>query len=186
MKRRDVNDEAGAHVGVEAGVDDLEGPVRFRAGVDLLQAGKKAGFGAERGSDGVIGMARLPVGKNNDPRTELTQNTHNRNAIFKIVGDGSVRQIQRMTPADSQDAGGFISLTGALISGAARAGFALSQIENRRAQATRSHAQEGSSAGLFHIVAMSSDGENVGSEVDCLCGHRNQLTVLLASVTASM
>ncbi len=43
---RDVDDEAGAHVGVEAGVDDLEGAMRFSAGVDLLQAGEEAGFGS--------------------------------------------------------------------------------------------------------------------------------------------
>jgi hypothetical protein len=79
-----------------------------------------------------------------------------------------------MTPADAQNAGGFFSFAGTLIRSSARSGFAPSQIENRRSQAARSHAKKGSSAGLFHVVAMSSDGENVGSEVDCLCRHRNQ------------
>jgi hypothetical protein len=79
-----------------------------------------------------------------------------------------------MTRADAQDAGGFFGFAGALIRSAACAGFAPGQIENRRAQAARSHAEQGASAGLFDVVAMSGDGENVGSEVDCLCGHRNQ------------
>ena len=38
---RDVDDEAGAHVGVEAGIDNLEGPMRFGSGVDLLSPERK-------------------------------------------------------------------------------------------------------------------------------------------------
>src|ERR1039458_7778461 len=123
-KRRDVDDEAGAHIGVEAGVDDLEWTVRFRAGVDLLQTGKKAGFGAESGSDGVVRMARMPVRKDNDARAELTQNAHDGDAVFKIVGNGAVGQIECITPADSQDAGGFFGFAGALVRSAAPSGFA--------------------------------------------------------------
>jgi hypothetical protein len=40
--------------------------------------------------------------------------------------------------------------------------------------AARSHAQQGSSAGLFHVVAMSGDGEDVSPEFECLSGHRSQ------------
>ena len=168
---RDVDDEAGAHIGVEAGVDDLEGAMRLGAGVDFLQAGKKAGFVAERGGDGVVGMARLPVRKDDDAGTELAQNAHDGDAIFKRIFDSAVREVERLPPANAENARGFFGFAGAIFRGAARAGFALSQIENRRAQAARSHAQQRSSAGLFHVVAMRGDGKDVGAEVDCLCGH---------------
>jgi hypothetical protein len=79
-----------------------------------------------------------------------------------------------MTPTNSQDARGFLGLAGAIAGGAASAGFALSQIENRRTQAARSHAQQGSPAGLFYVVAMCGDGEDVGLKIDCLSGHGAQ------------
>ncbi len=52
---RDIDDEAGAHIGVEAGVDDLEGAVRLGTCVDFLQSREKAGFVAEGRDDGVVG-----------------------------------------------------------------------------------------------------------------------------------
>ena len=56
-ERRDVDNKTGPHVGVEAGVDDLEGPMRLRARYRLFEAGEKTGVVAERSRDGVIGMA---------------------------------------------------------------------------------------------------------------------------------
>jgi hypothetical protein len=122
----------------------------------------------------MVGVARLPVRKDDDTGTEAAENERDGDAILKGVGECTVVEVESLTPANSQDAGGFVSLTGAAGGCAARAGFALGQIENCRAQSARSHAQQGSSAGLFHVVAMSGNCEDVGSEFNCLCGHRSQ------------
>ena len=86
-ERCDVDDEAGTHIRIEAGVDDLEGTVRICTCFDFLQAGEKAGLVAERRGDGVVGVARLPVRKDDDARAELTQNARDRDAILKSVGE---------------------------------------------------------------------------------------------------
>ena len=122
----------------------------------------------------MVGVARLPVRQNHDAGTELPENAHDCDAILKSVGECAVREVERLTPANAEDAGGLVSLACAIVGGAARAGFALGQIENCRAQSARSHAQERSSAGLFHVVAMGGDGEDVCSEFECLSGHRSQ------------
>jgi hypothetical protein len=124
-------------------------------------------------------VACLPVRKDDDARTKATENTHDSDAILKGVGECAVREIERLTPADSENTGGFVRLAGAIGCGAARAGFALGQIENCRAQTARSHAQEGSSAGLFHVVAMGGDGEDVSSEFECLSVHRSQKLLIV-------
>ena len=119
-------------------------------------------------------MARLPVGKNDDAGAKLAQDAHDGDAIFKRVCDCAIREVERLTPANAENARGFLGLAGAVVGGAASSGFALSQIENGGAQAARSHAQQGSPAGLFHVVAMCGDGQDVGLEIDCLSGHGTQ------------
>jgi len=171
---RYVNDEGGADIGVEAGVDDLEGAVRFqlhgnsivrgRLGIDFGEAGEKASFVTERGDDGVIGMARLAVGKNNDAGAQLSQHAHDFQAIFKGVGDGAVGQVERLTPANAEQSRGLVGFAGAIFGGAAGSGFTLGEIENGGAQTARRHAQEGAAAGLLHIVAVGGYSENVGLE----------------------
>ncbi len=152
----------------------MKGRCGGESGFDLFEAGEEAGFSAEGRGDGVIGVARLPVRKYDDAGTKPAKDAHDGDAIFKRVGYGAISEVERVTPANAEDAGGFFGFTGAIVNTAASAGFALSQIENRGAQATRSHAQQGSAAGLFYVVAMRGDGEDVGFEIDCLSGHGAQ------------
>jgi hypothetical protein len=119
-------------------------------------------------------MARLPVGKDHDARAEEAEDADYGDAVFQGIFDCAVGEIESLTPACTEDAGGFISFTGALIGCAAGSGFTLSEIENGGTQAARSHAQERTPAGLFHVVAVSCDGQDIGSEVRGLGGHRNQ------------
>ena len=116
-------------------------------------------------------MAGLPVGKDHDAGTEQAQDADDGDAVFESVFDGAVGQGERLTPANAKNTGGFIGFAGALIGSAAGSGFALGEIENGGAQAARSHAQEGSPAGLLHVVAVSGDGKDIGSEVGGLGGH---------------
>ena len=64
----------------------------------------------------------------------------------------------------AENAGGFIGFARALGGGAAGSGFALGEIENGGAQTARRHAQKGSPAGLFHVVAVSCDGQDIGRQ----------------------
>ena len=64
-------------------------------------------------------------------------------------------------PTNAEESRCFICLAGAIFGGPTRACFTFCQIENCRAQAARRHAQERSSAGLLHIVTMSSDGKDI-------------------------
>ena len=110
-------------------------------------------------------MARLPVGKDDDARAKLTQNAHDGDAILKRVCDCAVGQVERLAPAHSENARGFFGLAGAFGRGAAGSGFALCQIEDGGAQTARRHAQQRSPAGLFHVVAMGGDSQDVGAEI---------------------
>src|SRR6185437_2968151 len=73
----DVDDEGGAHVGVERGIDNLVGAVGSeglgafgRRDFYLRQAADEAGFVAEGGGGVVIGMTTLPIGQDDDAGTE--------------------------------------------------------------------------------------------------------------------
>jgi hypothetical protein len=116
----------------------------------------------------------LPIGKDDDAGAKLAQDAHDGESILKCVGNCAISEVERLAPANAEDAGGFIGFTSAIGNTATSASFALRQIENRRAQTTRSHAQQRSSAGLFYVVAMRGDGEDVGLKIDCHCGHGAQ------------
>ena len=72
---RDVDYEGGADVSVERGVEDLEGAVwRVSAGCfDFGEAADEAGLVAEGGGGVVVGMAALPVGKDDDAGAQAAE-----------------------------------------------------------------------------------------------------------------
>ena len=78
-ERGNVDDEAGADVGVERGVDDLEGAMgceRLDAEAgEPRKAGEEAGFIAEGRAGGVIRVARLPIRENHDAGARSSRRT---------------------------------------------------------------------------------------------------------------
>ena len=106
-------------------------------------------------------MPCLPIGQNDHAGTQEAQHAHNFEAVFQGVFDRAVGQVERLPPAHAQQARSFGGFVGALFRVAAGSGLALCQIQNGSAQAARGHAQQGSPAGLFHIVAMSGYGQNI-------------------------
>ena len=160
-KGRDVDDEGGAHIGVETGVDDFEGTMRRRGCFHFGQAGEEAGFITERGDDGVIGVAGLPVGENDYAGAEKAENADDLETVGEGILDSAIWQVERLTPGDAENAGSFGGFTGAVICSASGSRFPLGEVEDGGAEVARGHAQQGSSAGLFHVVAMCGDGEYV-------------------------
>src|ERR1039458_8771484 len=97
----DIDDEAGAHIGVEAGIDDLEGPVRDQAGIHLGKAGEEAGLVAKRGCGGVVGVPGLPVGEDHDAGAKLAQNPYDPGAVFQGVFNRAVGQVESLPPSNT-------------------------------------------------------------------------------------
>ena len=62
---------------------------------------------------------------------------------------------------NAKQPGSLIGFAGAVFGGAAGSGFAPGEVEDGGAQATRGHTQEGSAAGLFHIVTVRGNGQHV-------------------------
>ena len=118
-------------------------------------------------------MACLPIGQNHHAGPQLAQNAGDLDAIFERVLNRAVGQVERLPPGNTQNARSVSGFAGAVLCAAARAGLALGQVENGRAQAAGGHTQQGSSARLFHIVAMGSDGEHVdGRRIgECIGAH---------------
>ena len=141
----------------------MNGRCGARSRIHLCQAGEKTGFVAQRRHDRVIGMPRLPVRQNHHPRAQLAQYARNLDAIFKGVFDRAIGQVERLPPANAEQLRRFCRFRGPFFGAAARAGLALRQVQNRCAQSARRHAQQCAAAGLFHVVAMGRDGQNIGT-----------------------
>ena len=145
--------------------------MRRGSGFDLRQPGKKARFIAKRCHNRMIGMARLPVGQDHNARPHLAQHANNFRAILQCILDSAVGQVERLAPAHAQQPRRFCGFARAIFGGSARSGFALGQIENRRAQAASSHAQQRPAAGLLHVVAMRGNGQHISSEAIVIASH---------------
>src|SRR5260370_134849 len=72
--RGDVHDEGGTNVGIGNGIENLEGAVGFAFDGQLLKSCEKAALIAQRRGVVVVGVTRLPVGKNNGFGAELADN----------------------------------------------------------------------------------------------------------------
>src|SRR5439155_4354257 len=161
---RDVDDEGGTNIGVEAGVENLEGAMRrvgLTGSLHLRQAADKAGFVAQGGAGVVVGVAALPVRKDNDARTQPAKHRSYLQAVLISVLDIAIRKVEGFAVGDIEDACSSRGLCGTMGSGAPGAGFALSKVEDAGAPAVGVHGEERASAGLFHVVAVRGNGENV-------------------------
>ena len=159
----DVDDEGGADVGVERGVEDLVGAVGCMAawGFDLGEAADEAGFVAEGGGGVVVGVASLPVGEDDDSGAEAAEDGGDLEAVFEGVLDVAVGEVEGFAMGDVEDAGGGFGFGLALGGGATGAGLALGEVEDAGAPAFGVHGEEGASAGLLDVVTVRGYGEDV-------------------------
>ena len=160
----DVDDEGGADVGVEGGVEDLVGAVGCAVLGGEIQTGKpggEAGFVAQGGGGVVVGVAALPVGKDDYAGTEAAQDGGDLEAVFLVVLDVAVGEIESLAMGDAEDGGGGLGFGGSLGSGATGAGFSSGEIEDAGAPAEGLLDEEGAAAGLLDVIAMSCDGKDI-------------------------
>jgi hypothetical protein len=106
-------------------------------------------------------MATLPVGKNQHPRTLLAKHADDLQTILPGIFDAAVGNIERVTPGNFQDARRFRRFAGAVFGGAARPHFTLREIEDAGAVSALGHLEESAGAGLFYVIAVRGQGENV-------------------------
>ena len=160
----DIDDKGGANVGVERGVQDLKrtmGCAVLGWEIQTGQPGSEAGLVAEGGGGVVVRVATLPVGENDDPWAQTTEDGRDLQPISKGVFHVAVGQVERLAMVHAQETGGGIRFGGALGCGTAGATFAPRQVEDAGTPAQGMLHQQSSAAGLFHVVAMRGDGEDV-------------------------
>ncbi len=112
-------------------------------------------------------MPALPVRQDHHARPQLAQHANDLQPILEGVLHPAIRQIERLPPANSQDARCSFGFRGTLCSGAAGPRLALRQVQDAGLQAKRAHLEQRAAAGLLHIVAMRGNGQNV---YDAVCG----------------
>src|SRR5450631_106819 len=127
-------------------------------------------------------MAPLPVGKNQDPRTLLAEYAGDLQAILPGIFDAAVGEIERMAPGNFQDARRVRRFAGTVFGGAARPHLALREVEDSGAVSALGHLEQSSAAGLFYVVAVRGQGENVEGH-KCVVG-RSSLVVRRSGVAA--
>ncbi len=128
---------------------------------ELGEAGDEAGFVAQRGGGVVVGVAALPVGEDDDAGAEAAEDGGDLEAVGEGVLDVAVGEVESFAVGDIEDAGGGVGFGFALGGGAASAGLASREVEDAGAPAARVHDEERATAGLFYIVAVGGDGEDV-------------------------
>ena len=109
----------------------------------------------------MIRMACLPIGKDDDSRPLLPQHSHNLQAILPGVFDTPVGNVQGVPPTDIENLGCFSGLAFSIFGGASGAHLATREIENAGTAAALGHFKQSTAAGLLHVVAVSSNGQNV-------------------------
>src|SRR5215471_14787911 len=106
-------------------------------------------------------MPALPIGENHDARTLFTDHTGNLHPVLPGVLDAAVGNVQRVTEADLEDAGGVGGFTGAVLGGAPCAHFSLRQVEDSGAQPALRHFEQRTATRLLDVIAMGSNRQDI-------------------------
>src|SRR5271166_3740500 len=108
-----VDDKSGPDGSVSCGVEDFEGPVGLSIDWQLLEAGEKAGFVAERGRMVVVWVASFPIRKNDSFGAELADDCGEAEFVLAAGLDVRVGDAEGAAPADAKDLGGLGGFFGA-------------------------------------------------------------------------
>src|SRR5512133_331667 len=99
----------------------------------LGQPCQKTGLVSERRTGVVIGMASQPIGKYEDSRAPLADDSHDFKLVLPGVLHPAVRDVQGSAPTYFQNPCSFSGFALPIVHGPARSHLPLCQIENARA-----------------------------------------------------
>src|SRR5579863_210665 len=105
----------------------------------------------------MVRMASLPVGKNQNSGPLFADDTRDFQLVLPRILDPTIRNIESLPPGDAQYFRGLRCLLGTAFGSASRPHLTLSEIEDAGAPSALCHLQQRAPAGLFDVVAMSSD-----------------------------
>src|SRR4051794_9314412 len=97
-------------------------------------------------------MASFPIGKDDDTRPLLADDTRDLQPVLPGVLDASVWNVERLPPAHFQNLCRSFGFARAVLRRAARPQLALSQVEDAGRVAQARHLQESAATGLLHVV----------------------------------
>ncbi len=112
----------------------------------------------------MIGVTSLPIGKYHDPWPQLPDNARHFKLIFPGVLYTAVRNIQGLSPADTQNSSGVGGLALAIFCCTPCAHLSPGQVQDTRPTAQFRHFEHSPTAGLFDVITVSSNGKNIERE----------------------
>src|SRR5271169_3824397 len=109
----------------------------------------------------MIRVASLPIRKDHHSRPLLADYTRHFQPVLPRVLDPAVGDIESLPPGDAQYSRRLGRFLRAVFGGASRSHFSLREIEDAGALAPLRHFQQRAATGLFDVVAVGGEGENV-------------------------
>src|SRR5271167_592479 len=109
----------------------------------------------------MVGMPAFPVGKNQHAWALIAKHLRDLQPIVPGVLDPAIGNIERLTPRHFQYPSGVGCFPGAVFHSAARSHLTLRQVEDAGAVSSFGHLEQSSSTGLFNVVAMGGQGQDV-------------------------
>jgi len=106
-------------------------------------------------------MPPLPIGKDHHPGPLLANYPHNFQSVFPGILDSPVRDVQSLPPGDVQNLCRFSRLARAIFCAPSRSHLALGQIQDSCPVSALGHLEQCAATGLFYVVAVSGQGEDV-------------------------
>src|SRR3954469_15824886 len=103
-------------------------------------------------------MPSFPVRKYHHSRPCLPNNSRNLKPVLPCVLNPPIRNIQSLTPGNSQDLRRVCCFLRTVFRRASRAHLTARQIENSRSMSECRHLEQSPTTGLFHIIAVCGNG----------------------------
>src|SRR3984957_667809 len=122
----------------------------------------------------MIRMPAFPVGKDHDSRSRLANHARDLQAVLPGVLNPPIRNVERAPPEDAKDLCCIVGFASAIFGGAARAEFALGQVKNPCALPALRRFEQCAAAGLFYVVAVGGDSQNIES---MMRGNRRHISL---------
>ena len=116
----------------------------------------------------MVRMPTLPIGQNHDPGSRASNHARDFQSIDPSVFDSSVGDIESLSPLRAEKPRSFAGFAFTVFGGSSCSHFAAGEVENSCAPALLRHLQQGAATGLFHIVAVRGDCQDVQLSTKCM------------------